>query len=448
MLFHTAIARGGVNMKTIIASMFVMALVVMMGATEAIAQDAEIFENTYEPLATINEPSNATISEPSNATISEPSNQTIIRQPAQQYVKISNPEKDSSVSGIVTIKVRASSTSKINYVKLNIQTRTNEITEIMSCRESGSMNEFDILCGYQWDSTEYSGQSAIITVKAINENGEVSQDFTKVWVSGETTVPTTGSIVIKAFDSNTNRPVQASSNIMQLTSIECKETNNCHGIYLGTIAADGIDTISLQTGTYRILTFAKGYPIHEQVVNVDSGEVLGLYASMENYNPPQHPDGYRKEGITIIEDVDEGRIIKRLENIEIKELENENVKKEVSIERDDEGKLELKSNGVSVTTDLDIELDRNKLYLKNEKIKTPITIHPDKAKEILSNTTQMLENAELTLEMLNERSVYIATGEEDGYLLAFIPVKIPIRALIDAQTGELNLERPWWSFLA
>ncbi len=75
-----------------------------------------------------------------------------------------------------------------------------------------------------------------------------------------------------------------------------------------------------------------------------------------------------------------------------------------------------------------------------------INVTPDDVISKLKSAVQLVKKIVLTVE--NNLPVYEVEGETEGSLLFVLPVRLPVKIYVDAETGkELRVEKPWWSFL-
>jgi hypothetical protein len=70
---------------------------------------------------------------------------------------------------------------------------------------------------------------------------------------------------------------------------------------------------------------------------------------------------------------------------------------------------------------------------------------PDEAAGTASSEVGSVKEIKLTAD---KKPAYEITGQRDGLLLGFIPVKLDILVVVSADTGRLeSVQKPWWSFL-
>lgn len=133
-------------------------------------------------------------------------------------------------------------------------------------------------------------------------------------------------------------------------------------------------------------------------------------------------------------------------------------------------KLRFENDGVNIKIEREIEVEGKKIESKLEILEKfegeevqlkaklsngnerEIKIMPDKASEI---ALEKLETKDFNLELKevgegeNLQAVYIAKVDKNGKLLGLFKVRLKSEAQINSETGEIiNLEKPWWNFLA
>ena len=123
------------------------------------------------------------------------------------------------------------------------------------------------------------------------------------------------------------------------------------------------------------------------------------------------------------------------------------VKKKPVIIVKESNKIVLEVNGpikVKVEVAGDVEVDKNIIKVAGKELK----VLPDEVVKKVENTLRNFVVKKVELVPEKNRPVYEVEGAMKGRLLFFIPVEVPVKAEIDAETGkELAIRRPWWSFL-
>lgn len=105
-----------------------------------------------------------------------------------------------------------------------------------------------------------------------------------------------------------------------------------------------------------------------------------------------------------------------------------------------EGEVKIKNKEIEVKVKGDIEVDPEAgLSIKG----MPINLEPIKVRERIKDVDLIKD---MTLEIENNKPVYVVVGEDEGKLLGVIPMKIKMHLKIDAVNGEVvEEEKPWWS---
>jgi len=109
----------------------------------------------------------------------------------------------------------------------------------------------------------------------------------------------------------------------------------------------------------------------------------------------------------------------------------------------------IECESVQAVTTSKVSVEKGGLYMVSEEdVKTEITVMPDKAQEIVEAEMQVLRVEKIELEVEEDEPVYTLDYEQEGKLLAFIPVTVNVKTKVNAVTGELKeTKKPWWSFL-
>jgi hypothetical protein len=123
--------------------------------------------------------------------------------------------------------------------------------------------------------------------------------------------------------------------------------------------------------------------------------------------------------------------------------------KEITITAGKSGNTIVQVKGENMSTNVILYKLEGKIYgvFKNNETKI-VRMLPDQVKErIREKIARRLEKENITL---NENGSYQYDGEKRKKLFFFIPVKVRVRAEIDAETGEvISISKPkWWEFLA
>ncbi len=209
------------------------------------------------------------------------------------------------------------------------------------------------------------------------------------------------------------------------------------------INADGVDSIELEPGVYGLISYAKGYTIYEYSnLLIESGRDYNLHAPMS-------------KGLTnIVQKTIRPIIVKRERMVDVLPDTQHSVRAltktvNVSIKSTSDG-YSINDKDSEAFTDKDIEIDNNKLYIKNANIKVRVKIMPAAVTRIVKDVTRVKEIKRIDLRIAEKnKSVYSVEGSEDARILGIIPTKIPVNITIDAETGNVSsVNRPLWAMLA
>ena len=123
--------------------------------------------------------------------------------------------------------------------------------------------------------------------------------------------------------------------------------------------------------------------------------------------------------------------------------------REMTIIAGNSGNVIVQVKGESMTTNVTLYKSGGKLYGVFRGNETKIVrMLPDQVKERIRERIQArLDNENITL---NEDGSYDYTGQKRARLFFIFPVRMMVRAEIDAETGEvIKVSKPkWWGFLA
>ncbi len=147
--------------------------------------------------------------------------------------------------------------------------------------------------------------------------------------------------------------------------------------------------------------------------------------------------------------------------VKFKGLENETPKIYVEVETETPGKLtaitiqidkenkliRIEHENTTAITKESIKVEEKEIKVETPKGDVQVSVLPAKATQVaISKVQQKIKKTEL--KVLGERVVYEVAGEKSAKLLWLIPVTLPVKTTIDAQTGiVISVEKPWWSFL-
>lgn len=161
------------------------------------------------------------------------------------------------------------------------------------------------------------------------------------------------------------------------------------------------------------------YPVEGSGGLSSTGGSLGTPVKVPTYKVYSTLDNKGDESAKLTQDIDEESVVK------INEISK--------------GLNEIKEDGFSVYTTMDITLENNKLFIGGKEIK----IMPKKLKEKINN----IEKVEL--ELVEEEPVYFVEHKEDYKLFGVIPIEPTLTTQVSAEDEEiLKEEKPTWLILA
>ena len=186
----------------------------------------------------------------------------------------------------------------------------------------------------------------------------------------------------------------------------------------------------------RILRGVSGYVVDTQGLNLESDKIKFVPGS----------------NLIIIYD-DEGKSME----IESREMTNEGLEIEISnngVRRkitlvSDEQKIMTRiiQNGVEARTRSSVFASDNGLEVETDSgsriVKVLPSVASDRAKEVLSE-----KFGELELKFVGSNLVYESNEEQRFRILGFISSKSDVSVVIDAETGEMDVSKPWFSFMS
>jgi hypothetical protein len=122
--------------------------------------------------------------------------------------------------------------------------------------------------------------------------------------------------------------------------------------------------------------------------------------------------------------------------------------REMTITAGKSGNTIIQIEGENMSTKVTLYKSGDRVYgiFKNNETKV-VRMLPNQVKEKLrEKTAKFLENENITLD---ENGTYQYEGKKKSKLFFFIPIKIGVKAEIDAETGEIiKMSKPnWWEFL-
>lgn len=108
----------------------------------------------------------------------------------------------------------------------------------------------------------------------------------------------------------------------------------------------------------------------------------------------------------------------------------------------------IQEKEAATATELPLEITGNQLFAKTATSKTPVKILPEEAEtkmtqanpRIACNTMELVSTA-------NNQAAYACTGTVNGNLFGLIATSYETTLQVQAETGEVQENRPWWSAL-
>jgi len=104
----------------------------------------------------------------------------------------------------------------------------------------------------------------------------------------------------------------------------------------------------------------------------------------------------------------------------------------------------IKQGETTTKTKEPISIEGNDLKIQTSEGKMPINVLPNAiTKMVIQKEPQKLND--VSLKVVDKQPIYETTGLKEEKVLNLIPIKMPIKTKISAQTGEiLSVEKPWW----
>jgi len=92
-----------------------------------------------------------------------------------------------------------------------------------------------------------------------------------------------------------------------------------------------------------------------------------------------------------------------------------------------------------------ISIEGNDLKIQTPEGKMTINVLPDViTKTVIQKEPQKLND--ISLKVVDKQPIYETTGLKEEKILNLIPIRMPIKTKVSAQTGEvLGVEKPWWA---
>ena len=121
----------------------------------------------------------------------------------------------------------------------------------------------------------------------------------------------------------------------------------------------------------------------------------------------------------------------------------------VKVEIDEKEKItKIEVEGIVAITRETLKFENSSLKVETQKTEVLVNIMPDLAKQVIIAKEEQ-EIKRIELKAREEKAFYEADGLKSAKLLWLIPVTIPIKTEVNAETGKIEkIEKPWWSFLA
>jgi len=118
----------------------------------------------------------------------------------------------------------------------------------------------------------------------------------------------------------------------------------------------------------------------------------------------------------------------------------------------EKGKNKIILNESEIETDEDVEVENDTLFVnKTGKGKLRIKIMPDTASQVAIERLKLLgftiEFKDVGKRGNDSEFVYDIEGEKEVKVLGFLKTRMKVKARINAENGEMEVKRPWWSFL-
>jgi len=120
--------------------------------------------------------------------------------------------------------------------------------------------------------------------------------------------------------------------------------------------------------------------------------------------------------------------------------------KEVSIERNINGKNIINIEEKSIETSLEVIEESEKVYVKISGENKEIKILPSEA---ISKATKIKNIKEIKIEEEDSKAVYTISGTKKAYIFFIISITANVQTKVNVESGDvINVKKPWWHFLA
>ncbi len=106
----------------------------------------------------------------------------------------------------------------------------------------------------------------------------------------------------------------------------------------------------------------------------------------------------------------------------------------------------LRQNTAIATTELTVEVTDGDVFVKTSDARKPLSILPEAASQVIQSS-ENTNCTELVLKEKAQKLVYECKTTQTGKLLGFIPIEFETITEVNAENGETNTQKPFWSFL-
>ena len=405
-------------------------------------------------------------------------------------VRITEPDSGETVSGQIKISATASGPNLFNQsekpIHFKIQsaskTETKPAASCLHFRTEPAESKlaltsgiiYGVTCSLLWDTSGQEGEAEVTAIARDSKGNEASHTvnlFVAQIPTGQATLR------VKAFDSETSEPVEATTIILRLSRtvpghqvpvgqpdkpleipsggsspIALTTRGPYSATVIGTIQANGQDSEDLEEGSYYLITFSKGYTLsYYWNLVVRGGEEFNLRAPMSTDQAKPSPEKPKPPAITQITESSGQRVVKIKTEVLDEEVEVLSGKGKITVIPEPSGKSRfvlITGDSKALTKEV-LELVDNKLYIKSGELKTQLKVLPDKASEKVTEALSLYRIRDIHLAITEESPVYLVRGDQKASILGFIPAELDMSAEVNGETGEIiKINRPFWAFLA
>jgi len=113
----------------------------------------------------------------------------------------------------------------------------------------------------------------------------------------------------------------------------------------------------------------------------------------------------------------------------------------------DEKSLRIIADEVEAKTKLPIKLEKKKLFVlsKDKQKAKKLKKLPSQATQEVKSRYKQFELKQTTLEIKDDKAMYIVEGYIDGRVLGIFPIQFDVTAEYNAEKGSLDkMNKPWW----